>query len=130
MRDEVELIEEVYTDFDSESYLAGKVAPVFFGSALNNFGVQELLETFIEISPTPQGRLTDQRIILPDEQKFSGFVFKIHANIDPKHRDRIAFLRIVFWKISAQYILQTHKTQQKIKISQPNKFHGLQQRGG
>ena len=94
----MELINGVYGDFNQEDYLNGKVAPVFFGSALNNFGVQELLDSFIEVSPTPQSRETESRIVEPNENKFSGFVFKIHANIDPKHRDRIAFLRIVSGK--------------------------------
>ena len=94
LREEVELVDGVYDAFDRDKYLEGKIAPVFFGSALNNFGVQELLDSFIEISPTPQGRSTEKRIIEPDEDKFSGFVFKIHANIDPKHRDRIAFYEL------------------------------------
>src|SRR5690606_22192920 len=91
---DVELIEGVYPDFEVEEYRAGKVAPVFFGSAVNNFGVKELLDTFIRIAPTPIPRETTARIIEPDEPKFSGFIFKIHANMDPKHRNRIAFLRI------------------------------------
>ena len=98
LKEEVELIDGVYGDFNQEKYLGGKVAPVFFGSALNNFGVQELLDSFIEVSPTPLGRNTESRSVEPNEEKFSGFVFKIHANIDPKHRDRIAFLRIVSGK--------------------------------
>ena len=98
LKEEVELIDGVYGDFNQDKYLDGKVAPVFFGSALNNFGVQELLDSFIEISPTPLGRSTESRSVEPYEEKFSGFVFKIHANIDPKHRDRIAFLRIVSGK--------------------------------
>ena len=94
LRADVELVEGVYPEFDVESYLAGKVAPVFFGSAVNNFGVKELLDTFIRIAPPPAPRETTVRVVLPDENKFSGFVFKIHANMDPKHRNRIAFLRI------------------------------------
>jgi peptide chain release factor 3 len=94
LREDVELIEEVYEPFDVAPYLAGKLAPVFFGSALNNFGVQELLDTFVRVAPIPQARMAGSRMVQPDEQKFSGFVFKIHANIDPRHRDRIAFLRI------------------------------------
>ena len=101
LREEVELVDGVYDKFDREKYLEGKIAPVFFGSALNNFGVQELLDSFIDISPFPQGRSTEKRTIEPDEDKFSGFVFKIHANIDPKHRDRIAFLRIVSENLNA-----------------------------
>lgn len=94
LREDVELIEGVYEPFDREMYLQGYIAPVFFGSAVNNFGIQELLDTFTEIAPSTQARQTDVRVIEPMEKKFSGFIFKIHANLDPKHRDRIAFLRI------------------------------------
>jgi peptide chain release factor 3 len=94
LRADVELIEGVYPDFDVNQYLNGKVAPVFFGSAVNNFGVKELLDTFIQIAPPPIPRETTVRIVEPEEKKFTGFVFKIHANMDPKHRNRIAFLRI------------------------------------
>ncbi len=94
LRADVELIEGVYPDFNVNEYLNGRVAPVFFGSAVNNFGVKELLDTFIRIAPAPIPRETTLRIIEPDETKFTGFVFKIHANMDPKHRNRIAFVRI------------------------------------
>jgi peptide chain release factor 3 len=94
LRADVELIEGVYPDFNVQDYLDGKVAPVFFGSAVNNFGVQELLDTFIRIAPPPIPRETTVREVAPSESKFSGFIFKIHANMDPKHRNRIAFLRI------------------------------------
>lgn len=94
LRADVELIEGVYPEFSVEDYLTGKVAPVFFGSAVNNFGVRELLDTFIRIAPPPIPRNTTAREIEPDEKKFSGFIFKIHANMDPKHRNRIAFLRV------------------------------------
>src|SRR5690606_18808247 len=94
LREDVELIEGVYGELNVEEYLKGKVAPLFFGSAINNFGVQELLDTFIEIAPLPQDRPTNVRTVKATEDKFSGFIFKIHANLDPKHRDRIAFLRV------------------------------------
>ncbi|HLW19280.1 MAG TPA: peptide chain release factor 3, partial [Cyclobacteriaceae bacterium] len=94
LREDVELIEGVYPEFDPKEYLDGKVAPVFFGSAVNNFGVQEMLDTFINIAPSPKSRETEEREVMPEENKFSGFVFKIHANMDPNHRNRIAFLRI------------------------------------
>lgn len=94
LRENVELVEGVYESFSEDDYLQGKLAPVFFGSALNSFGVHEMLDTFIRIAPFPKERETDKRLVHPTEDKFSGFVFKIHANIDPKHRDRIAFLRI------------------------------------
>lgn len=94
LRADIELIEGVYPDFDVNDYLQGKVAPVFFGSAVNNFGVKELLDTFIRIAPPPIPRATTLRVVHPEESKFSGFIFKIHANMDPKHRNRIAFLRV------------------------------------
>lgn len=94
IREDVELIEGVYSEFSIEDYLEGKVAPVFFGSAVNNFGVRELLDCFIEIAPKPIPRETEERTIAPEESKFTGFVFKIHANMDPRHRNRIAFVRV------------------------------------
>jgi peptide chain release factor 3 len=94
LREELELLNGVYQDFKQDEYLAGYISPVFFGSALNNFGVQELLECLIDIAPSPQPSYTFEREINPYEEKFSGFVFKIHANMDPKHRDRIAFVKI------------------------------------
>jgi peptide chain release factor 3 len=94
LREEIELIEGAYGQFERDEYESGLVAPVFFGSALNNFGVRELLETFISIAPSPLPRETDTRDVKAEEPQFSGFIFKIHANLDPRHRDRIAFLRI------------------------------------
>ncbi len=94
LRNDVELLNGVYADLDVQDYLDGKVAPVFFGSAVNNFGVQELLDTFIRFAPQPAPRETTVRLVEPHESKFTGFVFKIHANMDPKHRNRIAFLRV------------------------------------
>ena len=95
LRDELELIQSVYPEFDRDEYMKGNLQPVFFGSALNNFGVRELLDAFIQIAPMPQPKQADSRIVGPDEKNFSGFVFKIHANMDPKHRDRLAFVKIV-----------------------------------
>ncbi len=94
LREDIELIEGVYDPFNVDEYLAGKLAPVFFGSAVNNFGVRELLDCFINIAPTPKPRETEERVVRPEEDKFSGFIFKIHANMDPRHRNRIAFVRI------------------------------------
>jgi peptide chain release factor 3 len=100
LRADVELIEGVYSEFSIEDYLNGDVAPVFFGSAVNNFGVKELLDTFICIAPPPKPRETTARVVEPDEKKFTGFIFKIHANMDPKHRNRLAFLRICSGKFA------------------------------
>jgi peptide chain release factor 3 len=91
---EVELVEGAMPSFNLEAFLAGKQSPVFFGSAINNFGVQEILNTLVELAPAPKSRPTLQREVLPSEQNFSGVVFKIQANMDPAHRDRVAFLRI------------------------------------
>ena len=92
LREDVELLSGVYPDFDAQEYLDGKLAPVFFGSALNNFGVRELLDCFCQIAPTPRPTQTVERLVQPEEEAFSGFVFKIHANIDPNHRSCIAFV--------------------------------------
>lgn len=94
LADELELIQGASEPFDKEQYLAGAQTPVFFGSAINNFGVKELLDMFAEIAPAPHQQPTTTRIVQPDESKFSGFVFKIQANMDPAHHDRIAFMRV------------------------------------
>jgi len=94
LRMEVELVRGASHAFDREAYLAGKQTPVFFGSAVNNFGVQMLLDAIVDLSPAPKSRLTETREVQPEEAKFSGFVFKIQANMDPRHRDRIAFVRV------------------------------------
>lgn len=122
LREEVDMIEGVYDTFDRNNYLAGDVAPVFFGSAVNNFGVQELLNTFCEISPSPKGRETDLRRVEPNDDKFSGFVFKIHANLDPKHRDRIAFLRIVSGKFERNKFYNHVRLDKKLKFPNPTSF--------
>ncbi|MDZ7663495.1 peptide chain release factor 3 [Thiohalophilus sp.] len=94
LREEIELVRGASHEFDLDTFLAGKQSPVFFGSAINNFGIQELLDYFVEIAPRPQAHETRQRIVEPEEEKFTGFVFKIQANMDPQHRDRVAFLRV------------------------------------
>ena len=94
LRAEIELVQAASNEFDLEAFLAGELTPVFFGSAINNFGIQEILNSLIDWAPAPKGRDATVREVMPDEEKFSGFVFKIQANLDPKHRDRIAFLRV------------------------------------
>ena len=122
LREEVELVEGVFEPFDVSLYRAGYLAPVFFGSAINNFGVQELLETFIEIAPAPQARTTDVRVVQPTEDKFTGFVFKIHANLDPKHRDRIAFCRICSGKFERNTFYHHVRLDKKLKFASPTSF--------
>lgn len=122
LREEVEMVQSVYPEFDRATYLEGNLSPVFFGSAINNFGVKELLDCFVEIAPTPQPCMTEEREVQPEEKKFSGFVFKIHANIDPKHRDRIAFLRIcsgMFERSKNYYHVRSEK---KLRFSNPTSF--------
>ncbi|WP_440995482.1 peptide chain release factor 3 [Arhodomonas sp. SL1] len=94
LREEVDLIREASNEFDVDAYRRGELTPVFFGSAINNFGIRELLDRFVEDAPPPQPRETETRYVAPTEESFSGFVFKIQANMDPNHRDRIAFLRV------------------------------------
>uniref|UniRef100_UPI00404952BD peptide chain release factor 3 n=1 Tax=Flavobacterium sp. TaxID=239 RepID=UPI00404952BD len=122
LREELELIREVYPDFDREAYLAGNLQPVFFGSALNNFGVRELLDCFIDIAPTPRPKSSDTRVVHPDETKMSGFVFKIHANMDPKHRDRLAFIKIVSGTFERNKPYQHVRLGKTLKFSSPNAF--------
>jgi peptide chain release factor 3 len=122
LREDVELIEGVYDDFDVKSYLEGEIAPVFFGSAVNNFGVKELLETFVRIAPTPIPRNTDVRLVRPDEENFTGFIFKIHANLDPKHRDRIAFLRICSGKFERNKFFKHVRLGKDFRFSNPYSF--------
>lgn len=122
LNESLELVEGVYPKFDQQQYLDGELQPVFFGSALNNFGVQELLDCFIQIAPPPLAKSTDKRLIQPDEENFSGFVFKIHANMDPNHRDRLAFIKIVSgtFKRNTPYYHVRHK--KRLKFSTPNAF--------
>ncbi len=122
LRENLELVEGVYPSFNRDEYLAGTQQPVFFGSALNNFGVRELLDCFIDIAPTPRPKAAEERVVKPEEEEFSGFVFKIHANMDPKHRDRLAFIKIVSgtFERNKPYLHVRH--QKKLKFSSPNTF--------
>jgi peptide chain release factor 3 len=122
LREELELIDEVYPKFDLESYLNGHLQPVFFGSALNNFGVRELLDCFIDIAPTPKPKDSSTRKVNPDETKMSGFVFKIHANMDPKHRDRLAFVKIVSGTFERNKPYLHVRQNKNLKFSSPNAF--------
>ncbi len=122
LRDDLELIEGVYPDFDIDDYRAGLVAPVFFGSALNTFGVKELLDCFVKIAPSPKPIVAQEREVHPDEEQFSGFVFKIHANMDPNHRSCIAFVKICSGKFerNAPYLhIRTGKT---LRFAAPTAF--------
>jgi peptide chain release factor 3 len=128
LRGDIDLIEGVYDPFDKKAYQAGQIAPVFFGSAFNNFGVKEVLDAFVGIAPPPGPRPTDQGEVEPDDPKFSGFIFKIHANLDPNHRDRIAFLRIC----SGQFLRNTYyhhvRLNKQLRFATPTKLPGLGRR--
>ena len=122
LNEELELIDGVYSPFNQEEYLNGEQQPVFFGSALNNFGVQELLNCFVDIAPAPLKKQAEEREIDPTEKNFAGFVFKIHANMDPNHRDRLAFIKIVSgtFERNKPYLHVRHN--KKLKFSSPNAF--------
>ena len=122
LAEELELVREVYPSFDRKEYLNGEQHPVFFGSALNNFGVQELLDCFVDIAPPPLAKDSEERTIAPDEKDFSGFVFKIHANMDPKHRDRLAFVKIVSGTFARNVPYLHVRHNKKLKFSSPNAF--------
>lgn len=119
---DVNLIKGVYDALDIKAYRKGKVAPIFFGSALNNFGVKELLDAFVRLAPLPQPRITTEEPICPTAESFSGFVFKIHANLDPNHRDRIAFLRICSGKFVRNRFYHHVRLNKRIRFSSPTTF--------
>lgn len=116
LQDELSLIKGASTDFNEQEYLSGNLTPVFFGSAINNFGVQALLNAFVKYAPSPQARTTDVRIVHPEESNFSGFIFKIQANMDPAHRDRVAFLRLCSGKYTPGMKLFQVRTQREMTV--------------
>lgn len=122
LKEDIELIHGAYDNFNVDDYLNGTTAPVFFGSAVNNFGVKELLESFIGMAPSPQPRETTKGIIPSEDEKFSGFVFKIHANLDPKHRNRIAFLRVCSGKFERNKFYHHVRLDRDIKFPSPASF--------
>jgi peptide chain release factor 3 len=117
IREEIELIQGTTNPFQLESFLEGKQTPVFFGSAINNFGIKNLLDGFIDYAPTPQDRESDNRSVSPDEDKLTGFIFKIQANMDPKHHDRLAFMRIVSGEYKKGMKVLQVSTGKQIKIA-------------
>ena len=122
LREDIELIEGVYPDFNVEDYLEGKVAPVFFGSALNTFGVKELLDCFVKIAPSPKPVDAEERTVNPEEENFSGFVFKIHANMDPNHRSCIAFVKVCSGKFERNVNYKHVRSDKLMKFAAPTAF--------
>ena len=122
LRDDLELVEGVYSDFKVDDYRAATVAPVFFGSALNNFGVQELLDCFVEIAPSPRPTQAIERMVQPTEPKFTGFIFKITANIDPNHRSCIAFCKVCSGKFERNHPYLHVRLDKTVRFSSPAQF--------
>lgn len=122
LRDDLELLQEVYPAFDNNTYKAAETAPVFFGSALNNFGVQELLDCFVEIAPSPKPTQAEERKVEPSESKFTGFIFKITANIDPNHRSCIAFCKICSGKFVRNQPYLHVRLGKTVRFSSPTQF--------
>jgi peptide chain release factor 3 len=120
--EEIEFVGDMFETFSMPLYREGYLAPLFFGSALNNFGVLELLETFLEIAPGPGAIVASERIVEPDEEPMTGFVFKIHANLDPNHRDRIAFMRVCSGRFERNKFYYHTRSEKKIRFSSPASF--------
>jgi peptide chain release factor 3 len=124
LRENVDLLDGVYEKFQLEPYRSGEIAPVFFGSALNNFGIRELLDTFVEIAPPPGPKITGNRTVYASEEGFSGFVFKIHANLDARHRDRIAFLRVCSGRFQRNKFYHHVRLGKSLRFNNPYAFMG------
>ena len=122
LRDDLELVAGVYPEFEVDTYRSAEVAPVFFGSALNNFGVQELLDCFVERAPAPRPTKAEERDVNPDEQKFTGFIFKITANIDPNHRSCIAFCKVCSGKFVRNQPYLHVRQNKTLRFSSPTQF--------
>ncbi|MBB3187755.1 peptide chain release factor 3 [Microbacter margulisiae] len=122
LREDMEIIEGVYPLFDTKPYLEGHLAPVFFGSALNNFGVKELLDCFVQIAPCPLPTQAMERVIHPEEEAFSGFIFKIHANMDPNHRSCIAFVKVCSGKFERNVNYKHVRQNKMLRFSSPTAF--------
>jgi peptide chain release factor 3 len=122
LREDLELLDGAANPFELEEYLKGNQTPVFFGSAINNFGVREMLNAFVEIAPAPGLRPTTTRDVAPDEEAFSAFVFKIQANMDKAHRDRVAFMRICSGKFSRGMKVRHHRFKKDISLSNATIF--------
>ena len=122
LREDLELVNGVYPEFDVSTYRTAEVAPVFFGSALNNFGVQELLDCFVEIAPSPKPTKAEERMVAPTEEKFTGFIFKITANIDPNHRSCIAFCKVCSGKFQRNQPYQHIRLGKTVRFSSPTQF--------
>lgn len=128
LREEIDLVLGASHALDLEAYANGELTPVFFGSAINNFGVEELLKAFVQYAPEPLARKTRQRVVAPDEAAFTGFVFKIQANMDPAHRDRIAFLRVCSGSYRKGMKMQNVRTGKTVQVNNAITFQADERR--
>jgi peptide chain release factor 3 len=122
--EELAMLDGAGAGFDHEAVLAGKLTPVFFGSAVNNFGVQLLLDAYLQLAPPPRPRTVKERVIEPDAGEFSGFIFKIQANMDPKHRDRLAFVRVCSGRFERDMNVIHTRTGKRLRLSSSHKLFG------
>jgi len=123
-RESLDVIREAGAPFDLEEYLAGRQTPVFFGSALTNFGLEPFLQGLVELAPPPQPRLAESGPVVPTEERFTGFVFKIQANMDPRHRDRVAFVRVCSGRFTKDMVLSNSRLGQVLRASRAYRFFG------
>jgi peptide chain release factor 3 len=123
-RDSLDIIRDAGTQFDVDEYLAGRQTPVFFGSALTNFGLEPFLEALVELAPAPQPRQSDTGIVQPTDERFTGFVFKIHANMDPRHRDRVAFVRVCSGRFTKDMVSLNSRMGKVLRASRAYRFFG------
>jgi peptide chain release factor 3 len=124
LQEEIALLTGAGTSFDQARFLAGELTPVFFGSALTNFGVEPFLDAFLELAPPPGPRQSAQRLVQPTDEAFSGFVFKIQANMDPQHRDRMAFLRVCSGRFEKDMMVHHARLGRKIRMTRPHRLFG------
>jgi peptide chain release factor 3 len=124
MCEELAMLDGAGARFDHEAVLAGRLTPVFFGSAVNNFGVQLLLDAFLDLAPAPRARKVRHRVVAPQDPAFSGFIFKIQANMDPKHRDRLAFVRICSGRFERDMTVTHTRTGRKLRLSSSHRIFG------
>jgi peptide chain release factor 3 len=122
LKEELEILDEIGADLDLEQVHAGKMTPVFFGSAMTNFGVELFLKAFLDYAQVPEGRNSSKGVIPPTHPEFSGFVFKLQANMDPKHRDRVAFIRVCSGKFEKDMTVSHARTGKTIRLSRPQKL--------
>jgi peptide chain release factor 3 len=123
-RESLEVIRQAGTSFDAAEYRAGRQTPVFFGSALTNFGLEPFLQALVEFAPPPQARLSDTGVVNPTDERFTGFVFKIQANMDPRHRDRVAFVRVCSGRFTKDMTLSNSRLGKSLRASRAYRFFG------